>query len=245
MNYNRIRRARRRWYIFWWKIKINLLLYLGNMELAEKDLLEGNKILYEIQKNLNAPKTEYNSFGKYTYRTAEGILQAVKEIIPEGYSITCRDSIEYVGDRYYVKSTVTLTNGKHTFTSSAYAREPENKTGMDSCQITGAASSYAKKYALNNLFAIDDARDLDSQTPTDKSKEGEIIQTPKEVDGLPPITMEAISKLKLSIEKWFDKGFDNYITAAEKKFSINEKQKNKIKEIFTSYKEKKNGEGAK
>jgi len=229
------------------------------MEPTEKDLLEGNEVLYGMQKHLNAPKTEYNKFGKFYYRTAEGILQAVKEIMPEGYSITCRDSIEYAWDRHYVKATVTFTNGKHTFSASAYAREAENKTGMDSAQLSGATSSYAKKYALNNLFAIDDAKDADAQSPVEskdatpkpiptQKQEPVSVAQPKKVSApepvettpnaevvvLPTMTVDAFNKIRTAVtEGTFTKGYDAYIEAASKKYTITEKQLEKIKALFT------------
>ena len=122
------------------------------------------KELIEIQKELKAPKGQYNSFGKYKYRSAEDILEAVKPICHKhGCLLTLSDTLENVGERYYVKATATITNesGDVRFVT-AYAREEEEKKGMDSSQITGTASSYARKYALNGLFCIDDTKDADT-----------------------------------------------------------------------------------
>ena len=122
------------------------------------------KELIEIQKELKAPKGQYNSFGKYKYRSAEDILEAVKPICHKhGCLLTLSDTLENVGERYYVKATATITNesGDTRFVT-AYAREEEEKKGMDSSQITGTASSYARKYALNGLFCIDDTKDADT-----------------------------------------------------------------------------------
>ena len=122
------------------------------------------KELIEIQKELKAPKGQYNSFGKYKYRSAEDILEAVKPICHKhGCLLTLSDTLENVGERYYVKATATITNesGDIRFVT-AYAREEEEKKGMDSSQITGTASSYARKYALNGLFCIDDTKDADT-----------------------------------------------------------------------------------
>lgn len=119
--------------------------------------------LAEIQAKVKAPKGQFNSFGKYNYRSAEDILEAVKQVVnPMGYSITVSDTIMNVGDRYYIKATATLTDGKETYSTDGYAREEESKKGMDGSQVTGASSSYARKYALNGLFALDDTKDSDA-----------------------------------------------------------------------------------
>jgi len=116
-----------------------------------------------IQSKVKAPKGQFNSFGKYHYRSAEDILEAVKQVVnPMGYSITISDTIINVGDRYYIKATATLSNGKETWSTDGYAREEESKKGMDGSQVTGASSSYARKYALNGLFALDDTKDSDA-----------------------------------------------------------------------------------
>lgn len=122
------------------------------------------KELIEIQEKLKAPKGQYNSFGKYNYRSAEDILDALKPLLKATKSyVTLSDDIVAVGNRIYVKSTVKLTNSEHESEQvTAFAREAEVKKGMDDSQITGTASSYARKYALNGLFAIDDTKDADS-----------------------------------------------------------------------------------
>jgi hypothetical protein len=119
--------------------------------------------LAEIQAKVKAPKGQFNSFGKYAYRSAEDILESVKQVVnPLGFSISLSDTIVMIGDRYYVQATATLTNGKETYTATAYAREEESKKGMDGSQVTGASSSYSRKYALNGLFALDDTKDSDA-----------------------------------------------------------------------------------
>jgi hypothetical protein len=116
-----------------------------------------------IQSKVKAPKGQFNSFGKYHYRSAEDILEAVKQVVnPMGYSITISDTIICAGDRYYIKATATLSNGKESWSVDGYAREEESKKGMDGSQVTGASSSYARKYALNGLFALDDTKDSDA-----------------------------------------------------------------------------------
>lgn len=119
--------------------------------------------LLAIQTKLKAPKGQYNSFGKYSYRSAEDILEAVKPLNAEqGVLLTITDEIKEIGGRVYVVAAATVSDGTDTLQVSAFAREPENKKGMDESQITGATSSYARKYALNGLYAIDDNKDADT-----------------------------------------------------------------------------------
>ena len=121
------------------------------------------KIMLDIQSVLVAPKNQYNNFGKYKYRSLEDITEAVKPLLHKaGLTLFLTDEIVLIGDRYYVKATASVTNGESTYQVSAYAREPQSRKGMDESQITGAASSYARKYAMNGLFAIDDTKDADS-----------------------------------------------------------------------------------
>lgn len=118
-----------------------------------------------IQTKLNAPKDQYNSFGKYNYRSLEGILKAVKPLLEEfKYSLVISDKMIEVGGRVYVEATATLKgdNGEIVAQNTACAREAETKKGMDDSQITGSTSSYARKYCLNGLFAIDDTKDADA-----------------------------------------------------------------------------------
>lgn len=129
--------------------------------------------LSEIQAKVKAPKGQFNSFGKYHYRSAEDILEAVKQVInPMGFYISISDTIIVQGDRFYVQATATLSNGTETYTSTAFAREEESKKGMDGSQVTGASSSYARKYALNGLFALDDTKDSDATNTHGKDNQG-------------------------------------------------------------------------
>lgn len=117
-----------------------------------------------IQQKLKAPKGQFNNFGKYKYRSCEDILEAVKPLLAENKCVlTISDEMVGVGDRIYVKAVARLVNseGKEV-TTVAFAREEESKKGMDASQVTGAASSYARKYALNGLFCIDDTKDSDA-----------------------------------------------------------------------------------
>jgi hypothetical protein len=134
------------------------------------------KELVEIQSKLKAPKDNYNSFGKYKYRSAESILESVKPLLKEyGCILTVSDDIVLVGDRIYVKATATISNEKGEYiTTSAFAREAEvGKNGMDVSQVTGATSSYARKYALNGLFCIDDTKDTDTEEYQAQKKKAE------------------------------------------------------------------------
>ncbi|MCN2584399.1 ERF family protein [Escherichia coli] len=122
---------------------------------------ELHKKLWTIQQTLNAPKSQRNNFGGYNYRSAEDILEAVKPLL-QNITLTVSDEIVLIGERYYVKATATLSDGEDAIAVTAYAREEENKKGMDASQLTGATSSYARKYALNGLLCIDDAKDADT-----------------------------------------------------------------------------------
>lgn len=135
--------------------------------------------LATIQQELKAPKSQYNAFGKYNYRNCEDILEAVKPLLKETKTVLIlRDNLENIGDRYYVKATATLIdieNEDDTAYSVAYAREEESKKGMDGSQVTGASSSYARKYALNGLFDIDDTKDSDTTNkPVKKLSDAQI-----------------------------------------------------------------------
>ena len=131
------------------------------------------KKLIEVQTKLKAPKNQYNSFGKYSYRNCEDILEALKPILKEvGATIIISDEVVPVNERYYVKATVKFidTETGEVVEASANAREEDNKKGMDSSQLTGSTSSYARKYALNGLFAIDDTKGSDFTNTHDKEK---------------------------------------------------------------------------
>lgn len=143
-------------------------------EIAKKDIY---KSLADIQKKLNAPKKQFNKFAGFNYRSCEDILEAVKPLLGDLFLIV-NDEVVLVGDRYYIKATATISDGDKFVKSVAFAREPLDKKGMDSSQITGATSSYARKYALNGLFAIDDARDADHGLEV-VGKQATAIKTPQ------------------------------------------------------------------
>ena len=127
--------------------------------------------LIAIQSELKAPKSQYNNFGKYAYRNCEDILESLKPLLKEHKStIYISDEIVTVLERFYVKATVTFIDAEtgEKIINTAYAREEEDKKGMDGSQVTGSSSSYARKYALNGMFAIDDTKDSDFTNTTIK-----------------------------------------------------------------------------
>ena len=146
---------------------------------------EINIKLMNIQQELKAPKGQYNDFGKYAYRSCEDILEAVKPLLKkEKVVLTISDELQYIGNRYYIKATATLidTESEAIISNSAYAREEETKKGMDGSQITGASSSYARKYALNGLFGIDDNKDSDTTNIQSKEEKEDKKASPKQIE---------------------------------------------------------------
>lgn len=179
--------------------------------------------LIEIQQKLKAPKGQYNSFGNYKYRNCEDILEAVKPLLAaRDLFITLNDEVEYIGTRFYVRATATIYDkeGKKIASTSAYAREEETKKGMDGSQITGASSSYARKYALNGLFAIDDTKDSDT---TNNPKTEKII----------PIKPEALSDKDIDIIEGL-KGMDCKENA-HKYFKTYEKEVENVAQFKKEY----------
>ena len=138
--------------------------------------------LSTIQEKLKAEKGQFNSFGKYKYRSCEDILKAVKPLLKEtATTLTLSDELQYIGNRYYIKATAKLSNGSESVETYGYAREEEEKKGMDGSQITGSSSSYSRKYALCGLFAIDDGIDSDTTNTGTARKTSQISQS--EPDG--------------------------------------------------------------
>lgn len=150
--------------------------------------------LTEIQKKLKAPKSNYNSFGKYNYRSCEDILEAVKPLLGDN-TLTLSDEVVQIGDRIYVKATAVFRDGATETRVSAFAREAESKKGMDESQVTGTASSYARKYALNGLFLIDDTKDADTDEFV-KATERTKAKTPKRTEPEEPM-MTPLQKAKI------------------------------------------------
>ena len=144
------------------------------------------KLIANVQAELKAPKSQYNSFGRYNYRSAEDILEAVKPLLfKHGLTQTISDEVVETNTRHYIKSTVTVYLGDQSVSVSAFAREPESKKGMDESQITGTASSYARKYALNGMWCIDDTKDADTdeyKKQTDRGNNGKANKQSKSGD---------------------------------------------------------------
>lgn len=169
--------------------------------------------LMMIQQELKAPKGQYNSFAKYNYRSCEDILEAVKPLcIKNNATLLLNDAVQEVSGRFYVVATATLidTESGDSVSANAYAREPQDKKGMDDSQITGMASSYARKYALNGLFCIDDTKDAD----TDEVKRQEQKPVKKgavicESCGI-PIKGVTCQGVKYSPDDIADKALDRY-----------------------------------
>ena len=153
--------------------------------------------LAAIQAALKAPKSQFNSFGNYHYRKAEDILEAVKPVLAQqGCVLTCTDELVLIGERYYVKATATICNKEGQIVqTSAYAREEETKKGMDGSQVTGASSSYARKYALNGLLCIDDTQDSDTTNVGDGKPSGKPADKPAPKKEQKPVGIK---------EKWID-----------------------------------------
>ena len=147
--------------------------------MADKQYSLKSKLMH-IQTELKAPKNLYNSFGKYHYRNAEGIQEALKPFEKEyGVIVTLSDEIVEVGGRVYVKATATITDAEESISVTAYAREALDKKGMDDAQVTGATSSYARKYALNGLFLLDDTKDVDTEEYQSAGKQAPSRPAPK------------------------------------------------------------------
>jgi hypothetical protein len=196
--------------------------------------------LIKIQTELKAPKNQRNNFGNYNYRSAEDILEALKPLLKEnGCLLYLTDSIECVGGRNYVKATVTFVEGEKTLSVNGFAREEETKKGMDGSQITGAASSYARKYALNGLFLIDDNKDSDYTNTHDKGQKTEVKAQPKATPTAVPF-----DKMMVNYQQWVEWFAKNPKREAEKlnemrtkyKFAIDFTEETELINDANSYK---------
>lgn len=167
--------------------------------------------IMEIQQELKAPKNQYNSFGGYKYRSCEDILEALKPLLKKhGLLLTLNDELVVRGDRYYIEATATI-NGEsgENISNKAYAREDENKKGMDGSQITGTASSYARKYALNGLFLIDDTKDADTdeykKQTTNTKQANERKASEKQIEIIKKLEIDLVAMMEYyKIEKLED-----------------------------------------
>ena len=192
--------------------------------------------LTEVQNELKAPKSKYNSFGKYNYRSCEDILEAVKPILKaKRLAMTVKDDVFNIGDRFYIMATVTVFDceSDEKVTTTAYAREDADKKGMDGSQITGSSSSYARKYALNGMFAIDDTKDADSWNTHDKDEKKDKSKSAAKEQPKPALedkpedeyaTEEQVSKLN----KYYEKNREAYLKVLEKFGATNAVQLNRL-----------------
>ena len=156
------------------------------------------KNLVNIQNELKAPKSNFNSFGKYRYRSAEDILTAVKPLLAKySCTMTITDEVVFIGGRFYIKATATITDEEgNTESVSAFAREDESKKGMDGSQITGTASSYSRKYCLNGMFLIDDTKDADTDEFYNQTQDTKLTKAYLKQHGSERIGGDEIQKLR-------------------------------------------------
>ena len=160
--------------------------------------------LLNVQRDLKAPKGQYNSFGKYKYRSAEDILEAVKPInVRNGILLTITDEPILIGEWHYIKASATVTDGVDNLTVTAYARESETKKGQDLSQITGTASSYARKYALNGLYLIDDTKDADTDEYRNQGNKAPAVKSATQAE-IGNLKKEIIAFSKLMAEQGKD-----------------------------------------
>jgi len=181
--------------------------------LAEKEISSQELFMQKIvniQYNLKAPKGQTNAFGQYKYRSCEDIMESVKPLLSEhNLVLKVSDEIELIGDRYYVKATASICDSENQIYATAFAREPIVKKGMDEAQITGATSSYARKYALNGLLCIDDTKDADSMDNTKNVASKPVSVQTKPIEG-------AVVKPEPTVEKPKEQSWHEKVTGLAK-----------------------------
>lgn len=196
------------------------------------------KKTFDIQQELKVPKNQRNTFGNYNFRNCEDIMEASKPICAKhNCLLTCSDELIQVGDRYYVKATATLfdIDSEESISTSACAREEETKKGMDASQITGASSSYARKYALNGLLQLDDNKDADTNEYKKQQNKGNQKSTVKKVDK--PVEMIDANQIKVihtlfaKIEKSESQVFKNFTNDKAKENVYNQYKVKSSKEL--------------
>jgi len=195
-----------------------------------------NEKLMNIQSQLKAPKSQRNAFGKYNYRSQEDIVEALKPLLLENKTtLTLSDSIELIGTRFYIKATATLidTEKEEMITVNAFAREEEIKKGMDASQITGSVSSYARKYALNGMFCIDDTKDSDATNEHDKSTPKKPIEPAKAPQPKPKTLKELKDEVIVVCQELTDADKKEITLATIKKISGSQNPLN-LKDIKTT-----------
>ena len=188
--------------------------------------------IVKVQTELKAPKGQYNSFGKYKYRSCEDIVESVKPLLNQvGLFLTLNDEIVLIGDRYYIKATATISDGKNSVSTTAYARESNELKGMVDSQLTGATSSYARKYALNGLFAIDDTKDADTnEFANEKAAKVDPKEKDKEDSAMKEKLIKELESYNTDLEKvaaYFKKDSVEDLTIADlTKAVVNKRKQN-------------------
>jgi len=193
-----------------------------------KNLIEK---LNRLRTGVHVPKSQYNKFGGYKYRSLEDILAATKDALAkEGLLLTISDEIVNVDGWRYVKATATVTDGEHSAVFTGWAREQETRKGMDAAQITGAASSYARKYALNAAFVLDDVADPDAQKPPATQKS----QAPrKPAAQLPVLDLDKNEQAAAALDAFIEKGLSSaqILRKFASKYQIDEKTQQYIQQV--------------
>jgi len=185
------------------------------------------KKLINVQSKLKAPKGQRNNFGNYNYRSCEDILEAAKPLLKEeGLFLTISDSLESLADRVYIKATATLSDGNNQISTTALARESLTKKGQDDSQITGTASSYARKYALNGLLCIDDTKDADTMDNREQPKKSK----PKSNIGAKATNEKVDDFIKWGKDN--NKTADDVISTMLGKLLLSDEQKETINKAF-------------
>lgn len=200
--------------------------------------------MWLIQQQLKAPKSQRNNYGGYNYRSAEDILEAVKPLL-EGITLTLDDEVVLIGDRFYIKATATLSDGEDEIKATAFAREEKEQKGMSAGQLTGATSSYARKYCLNGLFCIDDAKDLDSDAYAKQTGQQPRQQKapPKQQQKAPPNPDEVLARFCDAAAKAQDeKALKDIFAKCWKLLPENSEQRTKASDVYQIRKAELNGE---
>lgn len=200
--------------------------------------------MWLIQQQLKAPKSQRNNYGGYNYRSAEDILEAVKPLL-EGITLTLDDEVVLIGDRFYIKATATLSDGEDEIKATAFAREEKEQKGMSAGQLTGATSSYARKYCLNGLFCIDDAKDLDSDAYAKQTGQQPRQQKapPKQQQKAPPNPDEVLARFCDAAAKAPDeKALKDIFAKCWMLLPVDSEQRQKAQDVYGIRKAELNGE---
>lgn len=185
--------------------------------------------LIEIQSKLDVPKDIYNKFGDFYYRSIDSILSKLKPLLKDnGLVLTLRDTVQNIGERFYVVAIATLSDGEETIECSAYAREALVKTKMDDAQITGSASSYARKYALSGMFLLDDSKDIDSLDNSQK-----IVKTANKIKEKVMVNAEDAGLVQAALDVSPDNGYVKDVGTKLKQYgNLTDPQRQAIKKII-------------